>query len=401
MLRLISEFEITQRTEYNGKPRNEVFTFSFVNECEINSTWKNLTDTAKITFPKNVYVEDSNGRLFSLNGTNLTAGDNTTPIFLRGDKIKISLGYIWFNGKADEYEMNVEFEGFISKVNPRTPIELECEDYMYLLKNLPSKDKTYSSDLEAMIKDLVAGTEFDVKIGTRQSIKTDIGDFECKSQESVAQVLDRLRKDFHINSYIRRIETTNGQVKYELRCSGIVYYPEDQKDVKNGKERNREWVYDFQENIISDDLEYFRKDDMNIRIKAISKLKEITGTTKKGKNKTKTVEQIAYYPDEKVTGSLRTYHWINKTKAELFELAKVEYSRVNFTGFKGDFETFGLPSARHGDLIYLQDQKLTERTGQYLCRGVSKSFGVNGYRQQIQIDLRTDRLTTDEIGKGL
>jgi putative lipase involved disintegration of autophagic bodies len=38
------------------------FEFNFVTEIEINKSWKTLTDTCKITLPRNIEWEDSNLR---------------------------------------------------------------------------------------------------------------------------------------------------------------------------------------------------------------------------------------------------------------------------------------------------------------------------------------------------
>ena len=124
---------------------------------------------------------------------------------------------------------------------------------MWKLKQIKAPNKTYYEkdwSVETMLQDMLKGSDIDFKV--RDSITTKIGDF-LSENETVAEVLARLRKDKHLNSYIRRIENVDGSVKHELRCSGIVYYPEDQRDTENGAERLREWVFDFNKNI---NLEY-------------------------------------------------------------------------------------------------------------------------------------------------
>jgi len=390
MLRLVSLIEIEQKTEYKGFLRDKKYSFNFVNEVEITSTWANQTDTAKIVFPKKVYFyNEFTKKNETWSDKNIIGGDSTPPLIMRGDKVKITLGYRYFR-KIDriytdnaEPDQTTEFEGYVTKVNPRVPIEIECEDSMWLLKQIQAPNKTWLSskyNLESMITEMLKGSSVTFKV--RNSVGTKIGNF-ITHNETVSQVLDRLRKDAYLNSYIR-----NG----ELRCSGLVYYPEDQRDVYKGAERVRDWVFDFQKNIIDDDLVYTRKDDINIQVRAISKLEIEQGSQNSAGRPKKSISQIEVLIPEKTKGDAekRTLHFYNLTKDELIERATQELDKLYYEGFKGSFTTFGIPSARHGDRITIVDKKLTERAGTYLCKGVTKTFGQNGFRQKIELDLRID-----------
>lgn len=403
ILRLISEIVITQLTEWKGTKRNETFTMNFVNEVEIESTWANQTDTAKITLPKNIYFTNSQGKRVTWSDSNIINGTDS-PIIMRGDKIEISLGYIYTNGVSDKIDMNKEFSGFITKVNPRIPITIECEDDMYLLKQIQAPNKTWLAskyDLEGMLAEMLQGTSFTAVTGVKVSnkISTKIGTFITKN-ETVSQVLDRLKKEAHFNSYIRR----NSDGSKELRCGSIVYYPKDQKEIVDGVEVERDFVFDFQKNIIDDDLEFRRKDDVNIRIRAISKLENVlTATNSAGKNKKKISQIEVTVPTSRtpLESELRTMHFYNLTREELTKRANTQLNRLFYEGFKGGFTTFGLPSVRHGDRITLIDKKVLDRAGTYLCKGVTKTFGQSGFRQKINLDMRIDGLNSSEINEGL
>jgi hypothetical protein len=409
MLRLASKVTITQLTDWSpyGTPiqRNSVYEFRFVNNITIESGWDQLTDTAKLIFPRNMYfLNELTGVKENWEGKNFYAGD-TIPIIQRGDKIQIELGYTWFDGLKDVTEMHTEFEGFVTRVFNKTPIEVDCEDYMWKLKQIKAPNKTYYEkdwSVETMLQDMLKGTDIDFKV--RNSISTKIGDF-LSENETVAEVLARLRKDKHLNSYIRRIEKPDGSVKHELRCSGIVYYPEDQRDTENGAERLREWVFDFNKNIISDNLEYKLKEDVNLHIKAYSVNKnELTSTTKTGKTKKTNKRLSVVVPDESIHtgGETKTLYFYDvKTEAELKKLATERLNRIWFTGLRGSFETFGLPSVRHGDRIYCQSRTIKEKSGTYLCKKVVKTFGLNGYRQEPELDMRIDGITDADLNAGL
>jgi len=389
MLRLVSSVTISQKTPYKPDEntsieRNKTFSFNFVNEIEIFSSWEHFTDTAKIIFPKKMYFVDENGVKNNFTGKNIYAGD-TTPLIQRGDRITINLGY-HYNSKTT---IQKEFEGYITAVYNTTPITLECEDLMYELKKMQAPIKTYYSniwDVESMINDMIklSGVKTDIKV--RQSIKTKIGDF-ISGHETVAEVLANLRKKSHLNSYLRGTE---------LRCSSIVYYPEDA----------RNHIFSFQENIIEDNLQYSRKEDTNLHIRAYSVEKSEVETgqvTKKGKAKTTNKRLEVLVPDDSIlTGETKTlyFYGIDNVTA-LKKEAEKKLNRYWFTGFKGKFVTFGLSSVRHGDHVKLIDKASPERNGNYLVKSVRKTFGVNGYRQEIELDIRLDGLSTVDINAGL
>lgn len=99
--------------------------FDFVNEIDINSSWDMVTDTATIIIPKKL----------SFQGKPIVAGSDS--LFKRGDPVEIKLGY------SDR--LNTVFTGYISALKPKLPIEISCDDEMYLLKKKIIKKKSYTS----------------------------------------------------------------------------------------------------------------------------------------------------------------------------------------------------------------------------------------------------------------
>jgi hypothetical protein len=348
-----------------------------VHEVEINSSWANLTDTAKVVFPKNLYFLDENNQNVSLEGKNIIS-TKTNPVILRGDKIKIELGYIYideFNQKATD--SNTVFEGFISKVNPRIPLELECEDNMYKLKQISVPNKVWKGyTLQSMMKEILKGTEFTVNIDA----KTTIGNDFRTNNETAAQVLNRLQK-YGLESYFRGTE---------LRCSGLAYNYTDSNDE----------TFKFTHNIIEDDLEYRRKDDLNIGVKAYSiKDEQQSETRQDGTKKTKKKRlEVFVTKDGKVSeegfeGEKRTLYFFDvKTEDELVTLAKEQLSKLHYEGFYGSFLTFGMPFIKHGDNVKIIDPVLPERNGIYKAKGVNYTFGQGGYRQKIQLHIKTSEI---------
>lgn len=378
MVRCITEITITASPESN---RAFKFTFNFCNNFEATDSWVDLTNQAKIVFPKNIYVNDQ-GYLTPLGGTNTQKlVDN---LFRRGDSITINFGYYTYDNGIEKKEMPLQpvFSGYISKVNSKIPIEIECEDNMWLLKQIPCQPQTWPKDktVEDLLRKLLIGTDFVVNALTN----TTIGDFVIQD-ESVAQLLARLQKDFRLESYFKGNELRIGFSIYDLTKANL-------------------HTFVFQQNIIADSLEFQRKDDIKLSAIVVSNNEKIVGTNKKGQPKTKLekIEILVYANEsgefvfqqkpeggdfpENVEGERRTMNFVNITDVNaLFEAGKMELQKYYYTGFKGSFTTFAIPYVQVGDIVQLKDRIMPDRDGNYVVKSVKYSGGVNGHRQEIEL----------------
>lgn len=371
--------------------RNGEFNFDFVCEMTSNDGWKDFTNQCTITLPKNVYYTDASGKKVNLGNvaTNLGGFSTNIPAFLRGDEVTVVAGYTYQKGNQQITDTAIIFTGYVVKVGSKKPFTLECEDNMYKLKQLPAPNKLFASSkytLEGILTELLKGSGFTVNTLTA----TSIGDFRTQN-ETVMDVLARLRKDYHFEAYFRG---------NELRCGSQVYI-ESEAQLYN---------FAFQKNIIEDELEYNRKDDVVLSAVAYSINKETLQTvTKDGATKTKhsRLEVLVTYQNgafraqtpalgtkadfpPNYTGERRTlYFWNVKTSAELVTLAQNELLKYYYTGFKGKFTTFGIPYVQMGDNVAITDALLPERNGTYKVKGVEYSLSVDkGLRQVIELDYR-------------
>jgi hypothetical protein len=392
LLRCVFNITFTQQPTEAFPSRKKKLIFNFVNKFEATDSWQDLTNTAKITLPKNIYVRDESGRLISLAGTNMNIGGFIdAPLFLRGDKVTIESGYRFFDLQGnDKLQTSIFFEGYISKVSSKKPFVVECEDNMWKLKQITAPNKTYKATdtLEDILRDLLKGTGFTVNALT----KTTFGAFRTQN-ETVCEVLARLKKDYHFESYFRG---------NELRSGALVYVEQDALD--DGLKK-----FEFQKNIIDDKLEYRRKDDITLSAVAYSiNKKELTTTTKDGHTKTKherlevlvTTRAGKFVSSVKpqgqkadfapsTAGERRTlYFWDVKDSATLIKLATQELQKYYYTGLKGKFTTFGLPFVRQGDNVEITDPLLPERNGRYKVKAVEYSGGTEGLRQEIELDFK-------------
>jgi hypothetical protein len=404
MYRVITNITFTQQPTASFPDRNKQIIFPLCHEFEVLTTWDSLTDDGTITLPKNIYIKDSTGKRFSLAGTNQNIGgfSSTTPFFLRGDKIVIKWGYAYYDKRGNEVApIQTVFEGYISEVTSKKPFVLKVEDNMFKLKQVQAfggnngffSAKKYT--VEKMVAEMMKNSGLPFTVDTTTS--TGLGDFTTKN-ETIAEVLARLRHEFHFEAYFK------GDV---LRVGSFVYQPKDALTKPDGTTRTVFSTFQFQQNIISDSLDYRRKDDITLSAVATNTIETTTGKyTKDGQAKTKKsrlevlvtfrygsdqYDTVIGYKDAPLPpnegGERRTLHFLGATTTtELARLAANELRKYYYTGFKGKFVTFGAPYVQGGDYINLIDPILPERNGRYIVKSVKYTGGVNGLRQEIELD---------------
>lgn len=422
MINFVVHITIQQVTPYiNGQgiavTRNQKFTLDECASFEIYSTWKNLTDTATVVFPKNIYVTDQYGQAIPWGSNNWqpnnskiqasqkyiggfpSASNNPDipPLFMRGDQITIEAGYKYpsferANGTYQyETTTNVIFEGYIAEVDAKIPVKLKCEDNMWKCKQVAAINKNYPAAVDNMgdiLKDFTAQTGFEVERAPSTSAfyQLNIGNFRIMN-ETWAKVFDRLRKDKRLYFYFR---------KNVLRGGGIVYYPEDQ---------GNPIPFVFQKNIIKDELAYKLKTDINIGAKcySVNKLKQNkTNATGNSTQVTSRLETTVGADKEASTEYFTFFFTEVNTIAELKAKGNAQLAKYYYAGYHGKFTTLGLPDVIHGNIVNLTDNILPERTGNYLVKGVKKTFSVTGgFRQEPELHFRTDNLSASDLNNGL
>ena len=347
MLRLYTKITFT-------KANRDTYEFPFVTECQTEESYENLTDTFKITMPRNIKMD---GKVL-FNGAN--------PIFERGDRVKVELGYF--------PTLRTVFEGWVTDIGAKIPLEITCEDDMWLLKNTnvtyPSKELlnvTYTSKKNGTPQ--TRAKQISTNITLKQLLDNilpadieyaeplldvNLGQFRI-TNASVSMVLDELRKEYGLYSYFR---------------DGLLYVglPSNASDTVTQE-------FEFERTIIDDsELQYQLSKDISVKV--VAKLIGLNNT----------FEEVTVGDTD---GSQRTFHlyWDGVTlpKPNLKEFAQLKLDESKYDGYRGSFETFGEPYVRHGDIVKLTSKKLPERDGNYLVTSVKRTFGMGGYRQVIEV----------------
>lgn len=308
--------------------------FPYLVDAEIVLDTESLTDTARISVP----------RKYSWDGKEVVLDD--MQLIKRKDKVTASWGY--------DGNLLPQFVGFVKNIKPGAPVQVECEDYMLLLKQ-GNITKTFGSNTK--LKDLLAGIlPADIEI---QATDTTVGEWRI-SNGTPARVLDELKSRLGIYSYFRLIGSGES-VKPVLYSRVGPFWTDNQQT----------HVFEFGRNIIDyGNLVYKIAEDVRIKLKVVN----LTADNKKEE-----------YEVGDQDGEIRTVHYYNLDKATMKKRADEDLQRYKYTGYQGSFTTFGEPNVRPGDIAQLVGNKYYPN-GRYLVKKVTKRAGVSiGLRQEIEL----------------
>ncbi len=296
--------------------------FYWMASVEVVSSWQMFTDTAEVKLPAHLKINR----------------DELLNHIKFGDPVTVKLGY--------DDDLNVVFKGYVTDIKPGVPVSVKCEDQMWKLKQESITASERNMNVEKLLNRFFTGYQ-------HRFINVELGTMVMDNLNKV-KVLEQL-KGFGLYSFFRD----------ETLFVGMQYDPENaQKHV---------FVLDY--NIVSDELEFKRKDQVRVKVKAISNMPD--GTKK----------ELELGDDD---GDMRTLNFYNLSQAELKKAAERELERLKYDGWRGSFTAFGLPFVRHGDIVRLkkQDDSTGDKTGEYWVDKVVYQFGTNGFRQKITLGPR-------------
>ncbi|KMQ69945.1 hypothetical protein ACM39_02585 [Chryseobacterium sp. FH2] len=302
--------------------------FDAVNNCSIVQDITSLTDTCELTLPKKIVWQG-------------LVNDNFKTPLKRGDKVTVELGY-------DE-ELKTRFTGFIKTVDAKTPVVIKCEDSMFLLKQKKVEPRAFKTALLKEVMDhILKDTGIDFKL-VDDTLK--VGNYRI-SKSTIADELQELKEKYMLNSYFRNIEGKN------VLYVGLIY-PLDNRE---------KYRFVYGKNIISENFEYQDKEEIKAKVEAMSFDSKHKKTEVELGDKDGDVIKI------RIDGL---------SEAELKKYAQESLDRYKQGGLKGSFETFGQPEVNTCDMVEIFPSE--EKSGVYLIKKNEISFGINGYRQKIEL----------------
>jgi hypothetical protein len=305
------------------------YIFRYAESVQIQSSWQTLGDTCIIKLPN--------------------FKQNLEKHIQIGDAVKVYLGYDGNN--------NLEFEGYVSKIGASVPLEIFCEDKVFLLKRHTFEGRLFQNAtlkqvLNELLQSLQTQTNTSLSITQKGLADIQLGNIRI-GKASYAEILQKLKEEYLFVLYFRP----------EYLYSGLPYLEYEGESPEK---------LDFSKNIVdATSLSFRRKEEVKIKVKAVSFLPN---------NEKITVEA------GDVDGELRTIFTRGETNAQKLKIwAEQQLQLLKYEGYSGNITTFGLPFLQHTHGIKIIDSHYPERSGVYIIDKVKTSFGVRGFRREIEI----------------
>ena len=301
-------------------------------EVKVKKSVYEYVDKATIKLPITARIKRA--------GAVITETAETAKQFAEGDKVVIKMGY--------NNILKVEFEGFISRINFTSPLEVECEGYSYQLRKLNLKGTYKKIELKALLKIITAGTDIVLDNNIPSFIIDKIilqGKDGCRVLEELKGTSKQLMRFFF-----------DGNKLY----AGLTFLS-TLKTVK----------YKMGWNVIKDgNLKLRQAKNENYTVNWVGEKSDGTKTKVKTGN----------------TGVVKTHvsHMITDVST-LQKLADAEHSKLSFDGYEGKITAFGIPFCQPGDKAILKDEKYLERGGNYIVENIEVVYNMSGFRRVVGI----------------
>lgn len=314
-----------------------------LHEVEVKRSVHLLIATCNIKLPLNAVMRN--------NATATMQRLKLADTLTEGSPITVELGY---NGK-----LRTEFTGYVRRINYASPLELECEDELYLLRKLFFKKSFKNITAKALIQQVLDALKNEKKVAVKLYDKipeVTIGNFYPNGNNG-AWILEELRK-FGITCYLTRINN-------ELTLfAGLAY------DLNKGRV-----FYKFNSNTLSpDDLKYNRAEDVKIKVELVNEKSDGTSTK---------------YEFGEDGGDIKRVTMSNAAgKLEAKLRADAEINRWKVDGYKGAIETMLIPFAEPAMTADVVDPQFAERAGSYYISEVITSMGTGGARRKVTLEVK-------------
>ncbi|HHN48598.1 MAG TPA: hypothetical protein ENN08_06690 [Bacteroidales bacterium] len=314
------------------------YNFTRCGEVIIERSTAIVQDTARIKMPLTARLQAEGV---------VGAQVETAKAFNVGDEVSIRLIY-------QDYFDGLEFSGYVKRIHVGQPLEIECEDAIWLVRRKNIKKSWEKTTLEEVLEEIVSGT--DIKIaGNIPTIHME--PFGLNDVDG-AFALQKLADEFGLRAYIR----PDGK----LWCG--LAYTENEGRVNyniNGNESNV---------ISAENLKWRAKEDVKIKVKAVSIQRDNTRT------------EVEFGDAD---GALRTLNFYNvQSKAELEAMAKQKLNELKFDGYEGKITTLLIPQCVPGMKAVLVDSMFPVRSGSYYVESVKTSYGSGGARREIELGIK-------------
>lgn len=301
-----------------------------VSGFEINENIMELSNTAKITIPKNY------GKI------------GQKPIleqFKVGDPVTIMAGY--------DGDLALEFVGYIREIESDLPLTIHCDDESYILRQSNYIKSYKTATLKQVLTDILPKTL------SFECPDVNLGKFHIDN-ESAYHVLNRIKEEHGLYSRLQ-----NNHMTVNLR------------DISNTKMTSH--IYTIGKNVRKNELKFKRKEDYKLAVK-------VTTLLPNGKKKT-----VEVGSKEKGASQYVATLPHGLSESEMTKYANAIYNQRCYDGYTGSIKGFGLPRTHAGDSLEIKDSLEPERAGKYLIEKVDIVYSESeGFSRNNTLSYRID-----------
>lgn len=320
-----------------------------VNEVKVTKSMQDFVDKCVIKIPITARVVQK--------GLVVTESAETARLIEEGMAVNIKLGY---NGVLKE-----EFDGFVARVNPVTPTEIECEGWSFVLRNRTYLKTFKHAQLLDILKYLVAGTGIELET---KKIPSFVIDKLVLNNHNGCEALREIRKVSDENIFF----FFTGKKLF----GGLKYL-----DTKSNVRYRIGW------NVLKDNaLKLRQAKNQDVVVKYIGVKRD--GTTEEiqtGRYKSKVVSS-ANSGSKGETKVIKSFGVTDK--ASLKAMADTKLRKLQYDGYEGKITAYLEPYCEPGYKAILEDLRYPERGGNYLVESTEVTYGANGGRRIVQIGLK-------------
>lgn len=313
-----------------------------VNSIEIKRSVHQLVQMAKVTLPLSVVSRNSE----------IYQSIKLADKIKEGNKIVLEFGYDGNNKQ--------EFEGYVRRINEEVPLELQCEDELYLLRYCYYKESFKDVTLKKLLDFVLNGLQ--QKCNLKLSLYDKMPELTFKkfqiNNATGIDILQELKDKYGLSVYLT---TVNG---VKTLYAGLAYSLE-KGTAKYALGRNT---------IGKGELKYTGAEDKKYKVKVVNFRRDGT--------------KLEFETGDANGESKTLYFYGDNDKAHLKVMAKAELEKTRTKGYKGSFETFLFPFSEPGTIASISDQQFGGRQGSYFIGTVTTSFGVQGGRRNNEIDIK-------------
>jgi hypothetical protein len=244
------------------------------------------------------------------------------------------------------------FRGFIRRINPKTPLELECEGYSYQLRKKQNINKSYKAGVKLtdILKEVIRGTDIRLSAYIPEITFDSPVTFNNKK---ATEVLDWLRD--------KMLQTVYFNLNY-------LYVGLREAQLKPNIILRLGW------NVVESNELKFNNDRELADVKI--------SMVQKGKDG-KTDAASKSDPDNKNVKQLKLPCRVDK--ATLKRIEEEQRKKMQNRGYEGAITAFLVPYAEPGMSATIEDKKYPLRTGKYFIEAVEGEFTSSGGRQKVKI----------------